>query len=282
MHSGQAFLVLFIVASLSALHLINGQRPIVRVGSSRIYGTLSRQPDGRQVHRYLGIRYGKSPTGGMRFRAAEQAPLPSIVSATSFGMDCPQYPIDVSLMSEDCLYLNIFKPESSGISGKRVYPVLVYVHGNDFQHGSSRFLDADTLVSEGKIIVVTFQYRLGVLGFLSTEEDALPGNYGLWDQHLALTWVKKFIQFFGGDVSKITLAGISSGAASVSMHSLSPRSRDLFHNAIQISGTALSPWARKSVNEARENLKVRRCFAICVLLCFAYYFSMGLYFKGMN
>lgn len=103
------------------------------------------------------------------------------------------------------------------------------------------------------VIVVTINYRLGPFGFLSTENETVPGNMGLKDQSLALRWVSENIQYFGGDPKKITLIGQSAGGASVHYHYLSPLSKGLFRNGISFSGTALV--SSKLTKNAREKAK---------------------------
>ncbi|XP_061434640.1 bile salt-activated lipase-like [Lethenteron reissneri] len=151
--------------------------------------------------------------------------------------------------SEDCLYLNVWVPH--GIKVSRNLPVMVWIYGGAFIFGSSEgaslldnFLyDGQELADRGKVIVVTFNYRLGPLGFLSTGDEHGPGNYGLWDQHAAIKWVKRNIRAFGGDPDNITIFGESAGGASVSLQMLSPVNNGIFHRAISQSGSALASWA---------------------------------------
>nr|KAG5710089.1 hypothetical protein BaRGS_030165 [Batillaria attramentaria] len=117
-------------------------------------------------------------------------------------------------------------------TGPDLYPVLVFIHGGGFVSGSADTAEPGVLVTNADVIVVTINYRLGIFGFLSTGDSALPGNYGLWDQNLALKWVKANIAQFGGDPGKITISGESAGAAAVSFQSLSPHSQGLFSKAI--------------------------------------------------
>ena len=109
--------------------------------------------------------------------------------------------------------------------------------GDSVFHGPSFLMDQD-------VVLVTMNYRLGILGFLSLETDDAPGNLGLWDQREALVWVKKNIRYFGGDPGKVTIFGESAGSMSVNFHLLSPQSRGLFHRAILQSGTAISPYTK--------------------------------------
>ncbi|VDM77674.1 unnamed protein product, partial [Strongylus vulgaris] len=124
------------------------------------------------------------------------------------------------------------------------YPVIVFIHGGDFQSGGGSDYPQqailDNFVSR-KIIFVTFNYRLGPLGFLSTGDKILPGNIGLWDQIWALKWVKANAEVFGGDPGNILLMGSGSGAACASILALSPRTEGLFHKILLMSGSALQP-----------------------------------------
>lgn len=150
------------------------------------------------------------------------------------------FPNPVVTGTEDCLYLNVYKP----ITKCKKLPVMVYIHGGGFfsgtsspsVHGPEYFMDTK------KVIIVVISYRLGVLGFLSTGDENCPGNFGLKDQSMALLWVKKNIQAFGGDKNQITIFGQSAGAASAHMHMISPLSRGLFKNAILLSGNAIAPY----------------------------------------
>ncbi|KAM7415493.1 hypothetical protein PAMA_017819 [Pampus argenteus] len=151
--------------------------------------------------------------------------------------------------SEDCLYLNIFVPQ--GLSLSTNLPVMVYLFGGAFLLGASNdvailgdsLYDGKEMADRGGVIVVTVNYRVGTMGFLSTGDARLPGNYGLWDQHAAISWVKRNIKAFGGNPDNITIFGQSAGAVSVSYQMLSPYSKGLFRRAISQCGVALSPWA---------------------------------------
>ncbi|XP_033923187.1 bile salt-activated lipase [Melopsittacus undulatus] len=152
--------------------------------------------------------------------------------------------------SEDCLYLNIWIPQ-----GKRQVstnmPVMIWIYGGAFLLGGSQganFLnnylyDGEEIAVRGNVIVVTINYRVGPLGFLSTGDANLPGNYGLKDQHMAIAWVKRNIKAFGGDPENITIFGESAGGVSVSLQMLSPKNKGLFRRAISQSGVGLCSWA---------------------------------------
>ncbi|NXN89005.1 CEL lipase, partial [Bombycilla garrulus] len=152
--------------------------------------------------------------------------------------------------SEDCLYLNILVPQGKNEVSTKL-PVMVYIYGGAFLFGGSQganFLDnylydGEEIAVRGNVIVVTINYRVGPLGFLSTGDQNLPGNYGLKDQHMAIAWVKRNIKAFGGDPDNITIFGESAGAVSVSLQTLSPKNKGLFKRAISQSGVGLCSWA---------------------------------------
>ncbi|XP_009978204.1 PREDICTED: bile salt-activated lipase-like, partial [Tauraco erythrolophus] len=126
-----------------------------------------------------------------------------------------------------------------------------WIYGGAFLFGGGQganFLDnylydGEEIAVRGNVIVVTINYRVGPLGFLSTGDENLPGNYGLKDQHMAIAWVKRNIKAFGGDPENITIFGESAGAVSVSLQMLSPKNKGLFKRAISQSGVGLCSWA---------------------------------------
>ncbi|KAF6019166.1 CEL [Bugula neritina] len=139
------------------------------------------------------------------------------------------------LGDEDCLFLNIYTPNPTGN-----LTVMIFIHGGGYYQGASHFYDPSVMVAQGEVVVVTINYRIGALGFMSTGDDKLPGNYGLWDQKLAIEWVKDNIKDYGGNPNSITLFGQSSGAMSVMFQMLSPANNNsLFQRALLQSGSAL-------------------------------------------
>ncbi|KAJ0057763.1 hypothetical protein NL108_017625, partial [Boleophthalmus pectinirostris] len=150
--------------------------------------------------------------------------------------------------SEDCLYLNIWVPHGREVSSN--LPVMVWIYGGGFLVGGSmgaNFLDnylydGQEIADRGNVIVVSLGYRVGTLGFLSTGDSDLPGNYGLWDQQAAIAWVHRNIRSFGGDPNNITLFGESAGGASVSFQTLTPHNKGLIRRGISQSGVSLCPW----------------------------------------
>ncbi|RXG54873.1 Baculoviral IAP repeat-containing protein 7-A [Armadillidium vulgare] len=127
-------------------------------------------------------------------------------------------------------------------SAERKLPVLVFIHGGGFVFGAAHQYPPHALMNKD-IVFVAIQYRLGIFGFLSTEDSVIPGNMGLKDQQLALKWIKENIGAFGGDPDRITIFGESAGGASVNYQILSPGSKGLFARAIMQSGTSICPWA---------------------------------------
>ncbi|KAI4459590.1 carboxylesterase [Holotrichia oblita] len=163
--------------------------------------------------------------------------------------------------SEDCLYINVYTPRLPNTSNS-LLPVMVWIYGGGFIGGNSSYAlyGPDQLVSE-EVIIVNFNYRLGIFGFLSTDDSVAPGNTGLKDQIFALKWIQNNIKAFGGNPNQVTIFGESAGAASVSYLVLSPRAKGLFHKAIMESGSALCLWAlsktsRRAAFKTGQNLGI--------------------------
>ncbi|XP_055365742.1 carboxylesterase 1E isoform X2 [Betta splendens] len=204
------------------------------------------------VHAYLGVPFAKPPVGPALRLAAPQ-PVEGwegVKDATQQPPMCAQnrqIVVDLSNelgvvlqvipdISEDCLYLNIYTPANRAHDAK--LPVMVWIHGGGFTLGSASMFDGSALAAYQDVVVVLIQYRLGILGFLSTGDQHMPGNVGLLDQVQALRWIQQHIHSFGGDPGLVTIFGESAGGVSVSLLLLSPLSHGLFHRAIAESGTA--------------------------------------------
>lgn len=170
---------------------------------------------------------------------------------------CPQRnPLEGRQGEEDCLYLNVFTPNLPTIDNakKNLLPVMVWIHGGSFNLGAGQAKDQHPdFFMEENVIWVSFNYRLGVLGFLSSHQLNVSGNAGLKDQVEVLKWVRKNIHKFGGDCEKVTIIGWSAGAASVHYHMMSPMSQGLFHKTILQSGNAILPWAFTNQEETISN-----------------------------
>ena len=249
--SALIFCFLFVFESYS--NNPQATNPIVKTQSGLLKGVLNAN---KSVVAFKGIPFAAAPVGDLRWRAP-QAPLPwkGIRDATKFGASAMQIkqgsrnPWTEEFMvqndiSEDCLFLNVWTP---GTKPSKKQAVLVYIHGGGFVEGSGGVdvYDGEELAKKG-IVVVTVNYRLGVFGFLAHPElsaespRGVSGNYGLLDQLAALEWIKKNIAAFGGDPSRVTIAGQSAGASSVNALIMAPQAAGLFHGAITESGTKFS------------------------------------------
>lgn len=212
----------------------------VHIDTGDIAGT--REGD---VLAFRGIPYAAPPVGPGRWRApAPAAAWSGVRDATHFGAACPQAPdheeawARVGKTSEDCLFLNVWRPATAG-----PHPVLVFIHGGGFTYGAAGvpLYDGANLARQG-VVVVTINYRLGLLGFFAhpaltqDDPDGLLGNFGIMDQIAALKWVQRNAAAFGGDTGNVTLMGESAGAGSVQILMGSPLAQGLFHKAISESG----------------------------------------------
>lgn len=194
---------------------------------------------------FLGIPYAAPPIGDRRFTVPDVPHTwEGVRNATEFGPRCLQMSHKVDIFSappsgdsEDCLTLNLF---TRNVDANQNHPVMVFIHGGSFHIGSSYDYGVEGIVENlvtKDVVVVVIQYRLGVFGFLATDDPAYGGNWGLWDQVEALKWVKDNVLEFGGDSSRVTIFGESAGAVSVSLLSYIPAAQDYFHQAIEQSGS---------------------------------------------
>ncbi|TKR81960.1 hypothetical protein L596_015750 [Steinernema carpocapsae] len=210
--------------------------PRVETAFGPVEGFEYKLKDGRNVNVFLGI---PPACHAHHFGTAQQLEPPG----THFH--------------EDCLFMNVIAPAEKS-SDPNGYPVLVFIYGGGFEVGSANSYGfkniSENFVSQG-VVFVTFNYRLALLGFFSTGDNVAPGNIGLWDQTLALQFIKDTISRFGGDSNRVTLSGESAGAASVSALSYSPHSNHLFKQVIIMSGSLHSPWVTHP-GVVSESLKV--------------------------
>ncbi|TPX17784.1 uncharacterized protein E0L32_002885 [Thyridium curvatum] len=231
-------------------------RPLVRLPQGQILGIRKEEALPRPVDAFLGVPYAQPPTGDRRFRAPAKLPSApdSIVDASAYGPAAPGKPLFVNApkleYSEDCLTANIFRPSSNGASTSQKLPVTVYVHGGAFNRGSSSMHNSASMLahSANDFIIVSFNYRLGALGFLPSAVSLKEGavNLGLHDQLHLLQWVQDNIEAFGGDPSKVTLLGLSAGAHSIGHLLMSYKEgvAPLFHRVIIESGAPTSRAVR--------------------------------------
>ncbi len=208
------------------------------------------------TNEYLGIPYAVPPVGNLRWTPPQPfGKWHGVFQATQFGNFCTQPESGSTFGSEDCLTLNVYTPREKKNQNKHHgLPVMVWIHGGSLVTGGGGFYDPTRMVEQGGVIVVTINYRLGLLGFFAhkaiDEECHLKGNYGLMDQQLALRWVKRNIGAFGGDSKRVTIFGESAGGQSVYSDLASPTAAGLFQRAISESGSYIQfqdYWAPISI-----------------------------------
>ncbi|CAB3363231.1 Hypothetical predicted protein [Cloeon dipterum] len=232
--------------------------------------TRARAP--REVEAFLGVPYATPPVASLRYmppltpsrwrgpKMADVAPPACPQTAPEVTISSPEALLHlprgrVTLMrkilpvlanfSEDCLYLNLYIPRPEGLdSPPSPLPILVLIHGDSYEWGSSATLDGSALAAHANVAVVTLNYRLGILGFLKTgPKSSVQGNFGLMDIVAALHWLRENAAAFGADPERITLFGHTTGAALVHLLAMSPSAKGLFSRIVLSSGSALSPWA---------------------------------------
>ncbi|GBP71500.1 Esterase FE4 [Eumeta japonica] len=230
-------------------HLFFDEEIYVSIGQGVVKGY---RHTSRNLYEFHGIPYATAPNGVDKFKAPLPAPVwEGTFDAVDKNIICPQRN-DIEYR-EDCLVANIFVPEISDI----LKPVLVYIHGGAFVTGYGNRALPYNLV-ERDIVAVTFNYRVGVHGFLCLNTEDIPGNAGLKDQIAALTWIKENIQAFGGNPDDVTVAGYSVGAASAELMMLLPAAQGLFNKVILESGSGVASWAvNPGALELAQNLALK-------------------------
>lgn len=219
---------------------------------------------------FAGIPYAKPPVGDLRF--AKPQPVSAWSEAhngTYYRPSCyysnqPQgnlFDVKNVEMSEDCLTLDIYSPFeiTSASENDTGLPVLVFIHNSP---ASSRAFVADVLSVYGKTVVVVINYRQGFLGFLNTENNAVQGNFGLWDQQLAIQWVSDHISAFGGDSEMVTLIGHSTGAANAILQTMYPGNMGLIKGVVGMSGTPVPTYSSSStviVSQGKDFVEMVGC-----------------------
>ncbi len=230
--------------------------PIIQTDSGKVQGVIE-----RGVECYKGIPYAAPPVGNLRWRPPVAPESWSGVKQVTEYANYSAQKDDLSFFStpggsEDCLYLNVFVPQNS--KNKKL-PVFFWIHGGALSVGSSNDYDPVPLAKIGECVVVTFNFRLGILGFFGhpaiDNEGHAAINYGLMDQVAALDWVQKNISQFGGDPNKVTIAGQSTGAQSVLALMTSPKAKGKFQAAVSMSGSTII--AESLTKEESENRGVQ-------------------------
>ncbi|XP_053201716.1 para-nitrobenzyl esterase-like [Panonychus citri] len=217
---------------------------VVELPQGKIRGAI-KEWRSRSTYEYKGIPYAAAPIDSLRFSMPEHPkPWEGTKDTIDYGKSCPQNPwgITAEHIHEDCLYMNIYvNKETFDNRTTHLKPVLFFIHGGGFRFGSGADFDSyvgTPLVILEDVILVTFNYRLGIFGFLHGG-DLIPShtpNLGLWDQHFALKWTRDNIHRFGGDPYQITIFGQSAGSSAVAFQMLSPHNKGLFKGSIMESG----------------------------------------------
>ncbi|XP_073982359.1 juvenile hormone esterase-like [Rhodnius prolixus] len=231
------------------LTLGEGLKVTIETRLGTITGLERRSKDGNLYYAFTRIPYAKPPIGELRFKnPVELEPWKGSLDATQTIPKCLQLLRTnrdnnenlATTGQEDCLYLNIYTPKLPSSESKLA--VLVYIHGGGFKYGSMGSEQGADYFMDENIILVTLHYRINILGFLSTEDTTIPGNFGLKDQAMALKWLYKNVDIFGGDPEKLTIFGGSAGAVSTHYHMISPLSKNLIKGAISQSGAVNKLW----------------------------------------
>ncbi|XP_051829501.1 pyrethroid hydrolase Ces2e-like [Antechinus flavipes] len=237
--------------------------PIRSTEYGEIRGThISFKSFDKGVNVFLGIPFARPPIGALRF-SPPQPPEPwsKVKNATSYPPMCLQ---DINILerlrksltinfsipatSEDCLYLNIYVPDHAK-EGSRL-PVMVWIHGGHFLFGSASMYDGSLLSASQNIVVVTIQFRLGLLGFFSTEDKHTSGNWGYLDQVAAQRWIQENIGHFGGDPGLVAIFDESIGGINASSHVLSPMSKAFLYRTIKERDVTIQPGLISSRSES--------------------------------
>ncbi len=188
---------------------------------------------------WLGVPYAAPPVGALRWVPPRRhAAWTGVLAATAYASECAQQPARFTFQplqgSEDCLYLNIWRP--TGVTHAGNLPVMFHIHGGGLRSGSGEW-DFTTLANTRGVVVVSINYRLGIFGFLANRAlGSHSGDYGLQDQQAALRWVRRNIRAFGGNPRNTTVFGESGGGSSVCDLIASPTARGLFQKALSTSG----------------------------------------------
>lgn len=237
----------FVIISICLVKEIYGDH-VVMTNNGPIQG-VTIESEGSLLEAYLGIPYAEPPLGRLRFaKPVPKTPWLGVYDASRLPPTCFQnqtrsvyYAPDISNMSEDCLYLNVWTPHSQG--PKKLKPVLFFIHGGAFNIGSSnmKVYDGAKLAARGDVVVVTVNYRVGAMGFFCAFIDDADGNMGLYDQIMALKWIKDNAASFHGDPEHIVLIGQSAGAMSAAGHIISPLTKHMVKRVILQSGAAMLP-----------------------------------------
>nr|AVM18988.1 odorant degrading protein 18 [Holotrichia parallela] len=236
----QIILISFLASTINCENDLKA--PEVEISNGLLQGVHEKSFNGRIFSSFHGIPYARPPVGELRFEAPKEPYNWTGIWIANTKHTCLQTILkSIITGDEDCLYLNVYVPRANP-SPSDNFNVIVHIHGGGFSMGSGHEYGPKYLMDE-EVIVVTMNYRLGPFGFLSTQDEIVPGNNGLKDQALSLQWIQKNIKYFGGNPNSVTITGVSAGGSSVHLHYFSPLSKGKFHRGVSQSGCALNPWA---------------------------------------
>jgi len=233
---------------LSVVSVFSYDNVLVNTADGPVQGDVLTLHTGDKINTFLGIPFAEPPVGPLRWQAPE---LPTKWTepfiANELGNACPQAEVGVIWLtnplwfkySENCLNVNVFAPNNTDGAP---YPVMFWIYGGGNQAGANIQYPGHFLASKGVVVVVP-NYRLNIMGYLTTADAAAPGNYGNLDQVHALKWVQRNIAAFGGDPNNVMISGESAGATNTGLHLLSSMSRGMFHSAMMASGNEYADWA---------------------------------------
>nr|XP_023023901.1 venom carboxylesterase-6-like [Leptinotarsa decemlineata] len=249
-------LVVIEICLLSTFSEISGNVEVT-ISDGHILGRQLETENKTPYLAFQDIPYAKPPVGDLRFKEpVRPEKWKGVLNTTENRKVCIQFsdPSDPR-ETEDCLVLNVYTPVNPEKLTKHKLAVLVWIHGGSFLRwfGTMDPFGPDYFI-DNNVVVVTLNYRLGPLGFLTTNDGVIPANNGLKDQRLALEWVNKNIEIFGGDPAKVTIGGQSAGAASVGYHLMSKKSAGLFRAAIMQSSSPLNCWSLQNYPKDAANL----------------------------
>ncbi|XP_014483778.1 PREDICTED: venom carboxylesterase-6-like isoform X2 [Dinoponera quadriceps] len=248
-----------------AFSAVHAGAPIVRTRNGTLAGLMMQTRQGKDFVGFRGIPYAIPPLGELRFQPPKPAAAwDGVRSAKDDAEICVQRNYltnqEEVVGVEDCLYLNVYTPKVPSDEEAATFhrfPVMIWFHGGGWFTGAGHsFFYGPKFLLDHDVVLVTGNYRLGSLGFLSTEDMECPGNVGMKDQVQIIRWVHENIVFFGGDPNRVTIFGESAGGASVHYHMISPLSQGLFHRGIAESGTAYCPWAFIRPGLAKKNANI--------------------------
>jgi para-nitrobenzyl esterase len=257
-----------IISLLSVLSGCTVKNPVLTIEGGQIQGI---ETGKRGILLYKGIPYAAPPVGDLRWHEPHQViPWEGIRICDTFGAAAPQkltdpgsfydkefYAQSPHVKNEDCLYLNVWTPAAGKTTAK--LPVAMWIHGGAYRNGFGHENEFDGIAWAKKgVILVTINYRLGVLGFLAHPEltaespNHSSGNYGILDQVAALKWIKTNIVQFGGDPDRVMIFGQSAGAGSVQSLAASPLTKGLIHAAIMQSGGGIGSRPANVLSDAEQ------------------------------